>query len=623
LLVWVVASEVDPWVYYSCPVHSKIDFLATSSTLSRQLPGDSEAEHQNLTGTVEEVHLPAGGVLKLKREALDALGLDPGLNLETFSRVYFHRSRLYLNGIKIQSDHRLDQELVPGDKVSVDLVKNGERLGEEYVGNNAGWVAVAVRCHTVVRGVHLAAGLREESVVEEYAEQDADTVRARVVYLKPPSEPDGSSTSGVAVLDSGEFLGQRVEFDRDVCSVFGFSLSRADLSRVFGRDEMVLVKLKPYNSYCVEKLWLGFPKGSHMEGILGPSERQKAQLWMEKRGLSQAALDLVVKGQLQPRTFLPLSSQQFSGQVVEITKARGVGVSLAIKTSCGRVLKAGRGVVFAFGWSLDKADLASCFLLNEQVLCELEPRYGVGEKGSASLVWLGGPGDRPSYKGLDTKPFISEIMDSHMKLWLAGKNMEMARFKSIVDGDTLSTKSPSEKAEMVDQETLAQASILKKMKEQYGSEKMMTALMSMMQAPPAPPPPTTPPRISVSQQQQRGYYSSGATTATYSSSPQPPSTQAQRSQVYPSPGQAGAQPYPPASALAQYGPQPPQQPALPFDYNNVQPTPAFHHAPVFQFCPETPITSAPYNHQQPHSYLPEQHLANAYYMQTNADPCRK
>ena len=44
----------------------------------------------------------------------------------------------------------------------MDLVKNGERLGEEYVGNNAGWVAVAVRCHTVVRGVHLAGGLREE-----------------------------------------------------------------------------------------------------------------------------------------------------------------------------------------------------------------------------------------------------------------------------------------------------------------------------------------------------------------------------------------------------------------------------------------------------------------------------
>ena len=41
-------------------------------------------------------------------------------------------------------------------------MKNGERVGEEYVGYNAGWVAVAVRCHTVVRGVHLAARLREE-----------------------------------------------------------------------------------------------------------------------------------------------------------------------------------------------------------------------------------------------------------------------------------------------------------------------------------------------------------------------------------------------------------------------------------------------------------------------------
>ena len=73
-----------------------------------------------------------------------------------------------------------------------------------------------------------------------------------------------------------------------------------------------------------------------------------------------SGLDLVVKGQLQPRLFLPLSSQQLSGRVVEITKARGIGVSLTIKTSCGRMVKAGRGVVYAFGWWLGKADLASC-----------------------------------------------------------------------------------------------------------------------------------------------------------------------------------------------------------------------------------------------------------------------
>ena len=31
--------------------------------------------------------------------------------------------------------------------------------------------------------------------------------------------------------------------------------------------------------------------GSHMEGNMGPSESQMAQLWMEKHGLSQAGLD--------------------------------------------------------------------------------------------------------------------------------------------------------------------------------------------------------------------------------------------------------------------------------------------------------------------------------------------
>ena len=263
--------------------------------------------------------------------------------------------------------------------------------------------------------------------------------------------------------------------------------------------------------------------------------------------------------------------------------------------------------------SVAKPDLPS---FPEQVLCELEPRFGVGENGSASLVWLGGPGDRPRYKGLDTKPFITEIMDSHLKLWLAGKDMEMAQFKSILEGCAPSTKPHSVKggSEMVDRETLAQASILKKMKEQYGSEKMMTALMSMMQAPPAPPPPTTPPRISVSQQQQRGYYSSGATTATYSSSPQPPSSQAQ---AHPPHSSTRAEALPPTNVLTQYGPQPSQ---LPVDYTPS--TPAFHPPPVFQFCPEPP-TSVPYNHHQPHAYhMPPHHLAN-YYMQSHAHPPRK
>ena len=101
---------------------------------------------------------------------------------------------------------------------------------------------------------------------------------------------------------------------------------------------------------------------------------------------------------------------------------------------------------------------------SEQVLLELEPRFSAGVRDSVSLAWLGGSGDRPTYKGLDFKSFISEITDSHLKLWLAGKNLEMAQFKWIVEGGSLNSIKVQGKGEVVDQETLAQANILKKMK---------------------------------------------------------------------------------------------------------------------------------------------------------------
>ena len=59
--------------------------------------------------------------------------------------------------------------------------------------------------------------------------------RARVVYLAPPPEPLSPVVQGTAVIDTGEFLGQRVEFDRSVCSAYSFSLARADLSHIMER----------------------------------------------------------------------------------------------------------------------------------------------------------------------------------------------------------------------------------------------------------------------------------------------------------------------------------------------------------------------------------------------------
>ena len=346
---------------------------------------------------------------------------------------------------------------------------------------------------------------------------------------------------------------------------------------------------------------------------MNESSTHGIQSWLIDHGLSQASLDLVVKGQVQPRHFLPLpASHQLVGQVVEVVNNGGVGAFLMVKTTCGRTFKIDRGVVFAFGWWLGKADLSllmssngetsnqykiflnRSYFFSEQVLLELEPRFSAGVRDSVSLAWLGGSGDRPTYKGLDSKPFISEITDSHLKLWLAGKNLEMAQFKSIVEGGSLNSIKSQGESEVVDQETLAQANILKKMKEKFGSEKTLTALMSMMQAPPAPPPPTSPPKMSAS---HHGYYSSGAITATYSSSPQPPSSQTKPQGYLPTRANF-IQDTSPASQLGLPTFQPSQLPAPPLGHHT--PASAFQPPAVFQFPPIAPPavpSSAASSHQ--------------------------
>ena len=60
------------------------------------------------------------------------------------------------------------------------------------------------------------------------------------MYLNPPEDPLGLVVSGVAVLDSGEYMGQRVQFDRDVCSAFGHSLKRADLGKLFSYGKKLI-----------------------------------------------------------------------------------------------------------------------------------------------------------------------------------------------------------------------------------------------------------------------------------------------------------------------------------------------------------------------------------------------
>ena len=119
-------------------------------------------------------HLPAGGIIKLDIKTLPA-GSLPNNYGPTHLRVYFHRSRVYLNGAKVQSDQSLDAELKIGDHVVLDVVRNLiDPMDPPFVLSGAHWVALSMRANTVVRGVSIASQLRHEVMlvgVQQYREQ--------------------------------------------------------------------------------------------------------------------------------------------------------------------------------------------------------------------------------------------------------------------------------------------------------------------------------------------------------------------------------------------------------------------------------------------------------------------
>lgn len=498
-VVWNVTAEVDPHVVKDPEADSEpaCNFLISSLTLAKPLPSEKEAQCKNLLGFVEEIHLPAGGVITLTDNSL----------LEDQRHVYFHRSRLYMNGSKIQSSSSLDEALIPGDKVSVDVIPNYTRSSTglpdvPYVASHshsAYWVALSVRTNTTERGVSIAKSLRMENVDQTNTETN-NICAGRIVHFHRPEPPTGPVTSGIAIIDSGQYAGQRLEFEASECYAYGYCLQDADLSQVFSYDEPVYIQVKPYNSYCADKLWIGQDVKSHGYDQEGQMALQK---YLFDHGLDRPAFDGLIRGIFPTRPFIPLGGQKFRGRIKGLKSDLPDGSSnkVVIEADVGDLLfvEADRTNVYVFGHWMGKADL-QYVLDHDEVHFEFHPVFEKSDQESvhdlpkASLVWLGQEDARPNYLGQGSTPVITAKMDSLLWQHVRSKNMDEKMFRALVEGrlppkqkdaDVASTSSSSTTTSdgiplSLDKETLAQAALLQQMKTQFGSKACLQAMMVLL-----------------------------------------------------------------------------------------------------------------------------------------------
>jgi len=549
LLVWQVSAEVDPWVYYQQPKATSYNYLVTSSTISKELPGEKEANFcfPGIRGFVEEIHLPSGGIIKLDTKSIPKGLLPPYQSGPLHERVYFHRSRVYINGSKMRSETSLNSSLVVGDEVEMDLVRNHPVAADPpYVMSKAHWVALSVKVNTKTRGATLIKSLKLQfgNHGEEF-DLGPNVTTGTIVFLAPPDEPSGPVTSGIAVIDSGDLLGQGVHFDRTACHAFGTSLKRADISYIFNKGDKVYIAVDPDNSFCVESLWVGSSNVAYKGLCHNQQEQNMMVRFLNKKNINASRLEALVNGGCPPRVYIPLERQQFRGKVDKIVAdMNGDTTGIIINGALGEVVRAKKSVIFSFGHWMGKADIS--WMADEHVMYELVPRYreDSDDTREAGVVWVGSLASRPRYEGCSWTPTITEEMEAQFNDWMEEKSMDMVdgaltkkdtfvygenaldrlenvlqdidktKDTAVVDMDLeeeqaeedseetppgikkdviskTDTKevldsgaSGSEQitADQLDPETLAQAAMLQKMKSQMGSAAVMEALMAMMKS---------------------------------------------------------------------------------------------------------------------------------------------
>ena len=193
--------------------------------------------------------------------------------------------------------------------------------------------------------------------------------------------------------------------------------------------------VKDYNSYILDKLWIG-------TDIKNNPTDQDAKMQLNKylfdHGLEMSSFQNLMKGQAPSRPFIPLQGQVYKGQIKGF-KGQSLAEKIVVEANVGEILffEASREDVYVYGHWMGKADLKYVFDENDEVSFEIHPVYAKIEHQNldapqASLVWLGDHQARPKYCAQETSPIMTAQMDSDLWKFVKTKKMDEKMFRALV-----------------------------------------------------------------------------------------------------------------------------------------------------------------------------------------------
>lgn len=121
--------------------------------------------------------------------------------------------------------------------------------------------------------------------------------------------------------------------------------------------------VKPYNSFLLDKLWIGQDIKTNPNDTEG---RMRFQKHLFDHGIDKEGFEQLLKGSLPDRPFIPLKGQIYKGKVKGLkSDSDGFATTAVIEADIGELLflEAPRESIFIYGHWMGKADLA--YILDE------------------------------------------------------------------------------------------------------------------------------------------------------------------------------------------------------------------------------------------------------------------